>query len=108
MFIIRWIILAVVFLGLAHFIPGIKVVDFWSGFWAAIALSLVNTFIRPILLLLTLPVNVLTLGFFTLIINALMILLVSAVIPGFFITGFWWAVVVAVVVSVVNMLLSTK
>jgi putative membrane protein len=105
MFFVRWIVLAVVFLGLSHFLPGIKVVDFWSGFWAAIVLSLVNIFIRPILMLLTLPINFLTLGLFTLVINALMLLLVSSIVSGFLIAGFWWAVIVAVIISVVNTIL---
>lgn len=102
MFIVRWAILAVVFLGLTYVLPGIRVTGFWSAFMAAVVLSLVNIFIRPMLFILTLPVNILTLGLFTFVINALMICLVGAIVPGFLITSFWWALIVAVIVSIVK------
>jgi putative membrane protein len=73
---------------------------------SAVVLALVNTFLRPIVLLLTLPINVLTLGLFTLIINGLMLLLVSALIPGFHLKGFWTAVGAALLISIVSFLLN--
>jgi putative membrane protein len=73
---------------------------------AAIVLALVNTYVRPLVILLTLPLNVLTLGLFTLVINGLMLELVSWLIPAFHVVGFWTAVGGALVISLVSFLLS--
>jgi putative membrane protein len=73
---------------------------------AAVLLALVNTYLRPLVVLLTLPINILTLGLFTLVINALMLELVSWLIPAFHIVGFWTAVGGALVISVVSCLLN--
>jgi putative membrane protein len=73
---------------------------------AAVLLALVNTYLRPVILLLTLPINVLTLGLFTMVINALMLLLVSWLIPSFHVVGFWTAVGGALVISIISVLLN--
>jgi putative membrane protein len=73
---------------------------------AAVVLALVNTFLRPFVVLLTLPINILTLGLFTLVINALMLLFVSWVIPQFHVEGFWTAVGGALVISIISVLLN--
>lgn len=73
---------------------------------AAVVLALVNTYLRPLLLALTLPVNILTLGLFTLVINAGLLKLVSRLIAGFHLEGFWTAVGAALVVSVISLLLN--
>ena len=73
---------------------------------AAVVLSLVNTYLRPLVVVLTLPINVLTLGLFTLVINALMLELVSWVIPSFHVEGFWTAVGGALVISIISFLLN--
>lgn len=87
---------------------GIHVFDFKTALLAAIILGLVNTFIKPILLFLTAPLNFLTLGLFTFVINALMLLLVSAILGSTFrIDSFWWALLGAAVLSVVSTVLST-
>ncbi len=83
----------------------------WLDTWqaavaAAVVLALVNTYLRPLVVALTLPINILTLGLFTLIINALMLLLVSRLIPGFHIEGFWNAVGGALIISTVSILLN--
>jgi len=105
MFLVRWAVLALVFVILSKFLPGIQVASFRTAFWAAIVLSLVNLFIRPLLLILTLPANILTLGLFTFVINALMIWLVSAIVPGFVIAGFWWALAVALILTAVRIII---
>ena len=74
---------------IAYYVPGIAVSDFYVALVAALILGLINVLIRPLLLLLTLPINILTLGLFTLIINALMFWLASSVVKGFFVAGFW-------------------
>ncbi|MFA6426925.1 MAG: phage holin family protein [Candidatus Magasanikbacteria bacterium] len=87
--ILRWLFNAVVLLGIAYYLPGVGVSGFYSALIAALVLGLVNAIIRPLLILLTLPVNILTLGLFTLVINALMFWLASTVVKGFDVAGFW-------------------
>jgi putative membrane protein len=73
---------------------------------AAVVLALVNTYLRPLVVVLTLPINILTLGLFTLVINALMLELVSWIIPSFHVVGFWTAVGGALVISIISFLLN--
>jgi putative membrane protein len=73
---------------------------------AAVVLALVNTYLRPLVVILTLPINILTLGLFTLVINGLMLELVSWLIPAFHVEGFWTAVGGALVISIVSCLLN--
>ncbi len=77
-------------------------VTLWGAVIAAVVLGALNLFIRPLLLILTLPINILTLGLFSLVINALLVLLASALVPGFFVADFWTALVFGVVLSIVN------
>ena len=86
----------------AYILPGVKVDGFFTALVVAVVLAIVNTFIKPLVLLLTLPINILTLGLFTFIINALMILLVSALVPGFAVNGILWALVFSIVLSLVS------
>lgn len=104
---LRWLILAGSILLAAYVIPGIDVKGFWSAFVAAAILGLLNAIFRPILVLLTLPINVLTFGLFTFIINAFILMMVSGVISGLQIQGFWSGVLGALVISGVNWLVST-
>ena len=71
----------------------------------ALVLGLINAFFKPLLLLITLPLNILTLGLLTFVINALLIMLTSALVPGFYVAGFWWALLFSLVLAVVNFLL---
>jgi len=105
-FLIKWILLTLSVLLAAYLLEGIRVSGFFSALLAAAVLGFLNVFFRPILLVLTLPVNVLTLGLFTFLINALILKMASGVIPGFDVQGFWTAVFGALVISVVNGLLS--
>jgi putative membrane protein len=84
---IRLFLNALAVMAVAYLVPGVSVQSFPSAFIAAIAIALVNALIRPILLILTLPVNILTLGLFTLILNALMFWLASSISPGFRVSG---------------------
>ena len=87
----------------AYILPGISLEGgFTTALVVAIVLGLVNTFIRPILLVLTIPLNILTLGLFTFVIMALMVMLVSALVPGFVVDGFWWAMAFAIIFSLIN------
>ena len=104
---IRWLILTAAILAAAYLVDGIVVTGFWAAFFAAAILGILNVFFKPLLILLTLPVNILTLGLFTVVINAVLLKMASALITGFDIHGFWPAVFGAVIISVVNWLLST-
>jgi len=105
-FLIHWLIYAVAIVITAYLLPGIQLSGFSAALVTALVLGLVNTFIRPLLLLLTLPLNILTLGLLTFVINALLILLTSSIVPGFVVAGFWWALIFSLVLSVVNYALS--
>jgi len=88
-------------------VPGFVVSDFWSAVLAAIVLGVINTFIKPVLLILTFPLNIVTLGLFTFVINALVLVMATAVVPGLTITNFWpTGILAALVLSVVSTILS--
>lgn len=104
---LRWLILTLAIMAAAYVFDGIEVSGFFSAFFAAAILGILNAFFRPILFLLTLPINVLTLGLFTFVLNALMLMMASGVISGFQVRGFWTAVVGSLVISVVSWFLSS-
>jgi putative membrane protein len=84
-----WLVNALCLLGVAHVVPGVEVVNFKAALLAAAVLGLINTFIRPVLSLLTLPVTILTLGLFSFVLNALMFGLAAYFLAGFNVSGFW-------------------
>ncbi|HOG08386.1 MAG: phage holin family protein [Syntrophales bacterium] len=104
---IRWFILTLAILLSAYVIDGIIVTGFFPALFAAAVLGILNAFFRPVLLILTLPVNIVTLGLFTFVINALLLKMASGVISGFDIHGFWAAVLGALVISVVSWFLNS-
>lgn len=99
---INWLISSLVIFLTSYILPGIKVTGFTSALLVALVLGIINAVIRPILIILTLPINILTLGLFTLVINALLIMLTASIVPGFSVDNFWWAVLFAIVLSIVN------
>lgn len=101
---LRWLINALAILGVAYYVPGIGVSGFYAALIAALILGIINALIRPILLILTLPVNILTLGLFTLIINALLFWLTSTIVKGFSIADFKAAFIGALIMWVVSWL----
>lgn len=103
---IRWMILTIAIIAAAYLLEGIEVSGFFSAFLAAAILGILNALFRPVLLLLTLPINVLTLGLFTFAINALMLMMASGVIGGFLVRGFWTAVLGSIIISLVSALLT--
>ncbi|MFN4212862.1 MAG: phage holin family protein [Microgenomates group bacterium] len=86
----------------AYFLKGVHLDNFLTAIIVSVVLGIVNTVIKPVLSLLTLPLNILTLGLFNFILNGLMILLVDAVVPGFSVDSFWWAILFSLVLSAVN------
>lgn len=105
-FLVHWLIRAVAIVITAYLLPGVRLSGFFAALVTALVLGLINTFIKPLLLLLTLPLNILTLGLLTFVINALLILLTSAIVPGFVVTGFGWALLFSLVLSIINYALS--
>ena len=92
---------------MAHILPRVIWVDsLFAAFIAALLLGIVNTIIRPILIFLTLPLTLLTLGLFLLVINGLMLWLVAALVKGFHVNGFWGAVFGSILISIVSWVLS--
>jgi len=89
----------------ARVLPGVSVDSFVTAIIVSVVLALVNTFIKPILFILTLPATILTLGLFTLVINALMIFLVATFVPGFHVNGFWSALFFSLILSLVSSVL---
>ncbi len=104
---IRWLILTIAIVFASYIVSGIEVESFFSALLAAAILGILNVFFRPVILILTLPINILTFGLFTFVINAMMLKMASGVIPGFHVYGFWSAVFGAFIISVVNWILST-
>jgi len=106
-FIVRLIINMVAILIIAYLFPSLIWVDgFWTALVAAFLLGIVNSILRPILVLLTFPLTLLTLGLFLFVINGLMLGLVSALIKGFQVNGFWAAVLGSILISIVSWILS--
>lgn len=97
-----WILNAVALWLVTLIVPGVTVKDELTAFIAAIVLGLVNTVIKPVLIVLTLPITVLTLGLFLLVINGLLFWAVGSLLPGFRVDGFWWGVLGAFVYSVLT------
>lgn len=90
----------------AYVIPGITVRSFFSALWVALFLGIVNMLLRPFLILITLPINILTLGLFTFVINGVIILLASSIVKGFQVSGFWIAVLFSIMLSIINYLMN--
>lgn len=100
----RWLISALGLLAAAYLVPGIEISGFYIALIVAVVLGLVNAVIRPVFIILTLPINILTLGLFTFVINGLLFWFVASFIDGFSVSGFWAACFGAVVVSIVSWL----
>ena len=94
----------VIFLG-SYLLRGVNLKNYWTALGVAIVLSILNLMIRPFIVLLTLPLNILTLGLFTLVINAWILMLADKLIDGFKIDGFWWAVFFGIFISILNSVL---
>lgn len=105
-FLLVWVLNAVALLIVAYLFPGVQVQDWMAAAVAALVLGLVNALVKPVLFILTLPVTVLTLGLFLLVLNALLFWGVASVVPGFHVTGFWAAMLGAILYSLIAWALS--
>ena len=104
--VLRWLINAIFLMIIPYFVGGFQVESFFIALIAALILAFLNAVIRPFLILITLPINILTLGIFTLFINGLIFWLVSTFIRGFSVTGFWPAFWAALIFSIFSMILN--
>jgi putative membrane protein len=105
--VVRWLLLAAALLLVANLYPGVQVASFTSAMVAALVLGLLNALLRPILVLLTLPVTVLTLGLFLFVINALMFYFAASLLDGFHVTGFVAALVGSLLYSLCGLVIDT-
>lgn len=103
MTLIHWLVSAIAILIAAYLVPGVTV-TLVGALVLAIVLGIINVFFKPIITLLTLPINIVTLGLFSLVVNALLIMLSSMIVPGFHVNGFWSALLFSIVVSLVTAL----
>jgi putative membrane protein len=92
-------------LAAAYILPGIAIRDWITAIVVAVVLGVLNAVVKPVLIFLTLPATVLTLGLFLLVINAAIVLIAAWLVPGFKVDGFWWALAFSVTVSLINSVL---
>lgn len=105
-FLLKWLVNIFTLLAVVSIIKGIEIDHWQTAVLAALVLGLVNAFLKPFIILFTLPINVFSLGFFTLVINGLMLFFVSKMVEGFNITGFWSAFWGALLFSIISFILS--
>ena len=103
--IIHWIVSALAIVLTAYLLPGAHVDGIVAALILAVVLGIINAFLRPLLIMLTLPITLLTLGLFTLVINGLLVMLAASVVPGFAVDSFWWALAFSIVLAIVSAVL---
>jgi putative membrane protein len=102
--IIRFLLNGLAVVLTAYLLPHVGVTGYGTALIVALVLSIANIVVKPILIVLTIPITILTLGLFLLVINALIILLVDYLVDGFYVDGFWWALLFSLIMSVFNSL----
>jgi putative membrane protein len=107
-FLIRIVVIAAVAYGLGYVLPGVTIDSFWTAIVFAVVLAILNIFIRPLLILFTLPVTIITLGLFLFVINALVVLLASKFVHGITIGNFGWALLFSLLLSLVSSILDKE
>jgi putative membrane protein len=107
-FLIRIFVIAAVSFALANLLGGVHVNDFWTALIFAVVLALLNMFVKPLLIILTLPITFITLGLFLFVVNALVVLLASRFVDGFSIDGFWWALLFSLILSIITSAIDNK
>ena len=105
-FVIRLFISAIAVMITTYLLPGIHVADFITAVLVVCVLALLNAFVKPMLIILTIPITIFTLGLFLLVINAGIIMLASWIITPFKVDGFWWALLFSLILSITNSLLN--
>lgn len=101
-FILKLLLAAAAVLLSAYILPGVHVDSFLTALIVALVLAVFNAILKPILIILTIPITILTLGLFLLVINAIIILLTDFFIAGFVVDGFWWALIFSIILSIIT------
>lgn len=104
-FIMRIIVTSIIAFGLSYILRGVHIDSFWAAIIFAIVLAILNAIVRPIFILLTLPLTVVTFGLFLFVINAAIILLTAEFVKGFRVDGFWWALLFSLLLSIITSVL---
>ena len=102
-FFIRWILFALAIVFIAWIIPDISVENFWSALLVCVVIAIINAFIKPIIQFISIPINFLTLGLFSFVINALLFMLAGAITPGFEVEGFLSALIGSIILSLLSL-----
>ena len=102
--IIRFLLNGLAVVLTAYLLPGVDVTDYWTSLIVAMVLIIANVVVKPILIVLTIPITIVTLGLFLLVINALVILMADYLVDGFSVDGFWWALLFSLILSLFNSL----
>jgi putative membrane protein len=100
----RFLLSGVAVMLTAYLLPGVDVQDYWAALLVAVLISLSNVIIKPIFIILTIPITIFTLGLFLLVINAAIILMVDWFVDDFEVRGFWWALAFSLILSIFNSL----
>lgn len=103
--IVQILILALAVIFTAYLLPGVSVKSFWTAILVALVIAVLNFFVKPLMIWLTIPFTILTFGLFLFVINALIILLASAIVSGFQVKGFGWALLFSIILSIIHYLL---
>ncbi len=103
--ILNWVLSALALLGVAYIYSGVTVASFGSAMWAALVIGLLNALLRPVLVVLTIPITIVTLGLFLFVINALMFWAASGLLKGFHVNGFWAALIGSLIYSALRLLI---
>lgn len=103
---VRWILFTLAIMFVAWLVPGINVENFQSAMLVTVIIALINIFIRPLIVFITLPINILTLGVFTLVINALLLMLAGYLAPGFYVDGFLPAFLGSIVLAFLGLIIN--
>lgn len=104
-FVIKYLLSALAVYATADLLSGIQVASFWIAIFVALILGLLNATVKPLMIILTIPITLLSFGLFILVINALMIMLAGWLIDGFTVNGFWWALLFSIIQSIIASLL---
>ena len=100
--IIRFLLNGLAVVLTAYLLPGVDVTDYWTSLIVAMVLIIANVIIKPVLIILTIPITIVTLGLFLLVINAILILMADYLVDGFSVDGFWWALLFSLILSLFN------
>ncbi|WP_276479606.1 phage holin family protein [Paraflavitalea pollutisoli] len=107
-FIMRIIVTSIIAFGLSYILKGVHIDSFWAAIIFAVVLAILNAILRPIFILLTLPITLVTFGLFLFVINAALILLTAEFVDGFRVDGFWWALLFSLLLSIITSVLSRQ